>query len=134
MNHYERLGVSSTATRDEIQQAYLRLVRVHHPDRGGDAATFAAVKLARDLLVDDAKRAAYDRQLAAPEPAAPLAAPVRQAAAAFRVADPRKLSVNEAEAVCDEMLAAAPPGLRTFAAPLLEGLLALKRRRHERGR
>ncbi|WP_170136123.1 DnaJ domain-containing protein [Nannocystis exedens] len=133
MTHYELLRVSTTATREEIQRAYLRLVPEHHPDRGGDAATFAAVKLARDVLIDDAKRAAYDRQLEAPAPEAP-SSPLARQAAAFRVRDPRKLSLEETEAVCDEMLDGAPAGLRAFAAPLLQGLLALKRRRHERGR
>lgn len=32
-DHYEVLGVSSTATLQEVQEAYLRLARLYHPDR-----------------------------------------------------------------------------------------------------
>lgn len=37
--------------RSEIQQAYRRLARVHHPDRGGDAPSFLRLTAAKDLLL-----------------------------------------------------------------------------------
>jgi DnaJ-class molecular chaperone len=61
MNHYEVLGVSPTATAEEIKRAYKQLVMDHHPDRGGDHNTFAAINAAYEVLRDPQKRAAYDR-------------------------------------------------------------------------
>ena len=62
---YKILGVSRTATADEIKQAFRRLARQHHPDHngGGKAAEerFKAVSIAHDLLSDPGKRARYDR-------------------------------------------------------------------------
>jgi DnaJ family protein A protein 2 len=33
----------------------------HHPDRGGDHATFAAMTSAKDILTNTEKRQVYDR-------------------------------------------------------------------------
>lgn len=60
MDHYLTLGVSKTATQDEIKKAYRKLAMEHHPDRGGDHARFAAINEAYDILKDPAKRADYD--------------------------------------------------------------------------
>lgn len=46
INQYEVLGVHASATDLEIREAYRRLARQHHPDRGGDPARFAAVTAA----------------------------------------------------------------------------------------
>src|SRR6266487_3839740 len=62
---YETLGVSQTATQDEIKKAYRKLARQYHPDRNpGDAeaeAKFKQVQTAYDLLSDAEKRRAYDQ-------------------------------------------------------------------------
>ncbi len=65
-DYYEVLGVSKSATADEIKKAYRRLAMKHHPDRNkddGEAAEkkFKEAKEAYEVLKDDDKRAAYDR-------------------------------------------------------------------------
>lgn len=64
-DHYEVLGVSPAASRQEVRAAYLRVVREHHPDhRPGDATseeTVRAANAAWEVLGDDDRRAAYDR-------------------------------------------------------------------------
>lgn len=65
--HYQTLGVSKTATQDEIKQAYRRLASKHHPDKGGDTAMFQKVQAAYDVLGDPEKRRNYDNPPAGPE-------------------------------------------------------------------
>jgi DnaJ-class molecular chaperone len=59
-DHYATLGVSKTATADEIKQAFRRLASQHHPDKGGDTQKFQAIQQAYATLGDDQKRAEYD--------------------------------------------------------------------------
>ncbi len=40
MQPHEVLGVSPSATRREVTEAFRRLALCHHPDRGGDASRF----------------------------------------------------------------------------------------------
>jgi hypothetical protein len=78
MTHYEVLEVAPGTPTAEIRRAYLRLARAHHPDRGGrDAERMRRINAAWAVLGDDARRAAYDAELAAPPPAtaAPSARP-----------------------------------------------------------
>ena len=58
--HYVALGVRREATRDELKSAFIRAAREHHPDKGGDARTFAKVRKAYEVLSDPAKRRTYD--------------------------------------------------------------------------
>ena len=58
--HYETLGVSKTATPDEIKKAYRKLASQHHPDKGGDTAKFQQVEEAYRILSDPNQRQQYD--------------------------------------------------------------------------
>jgi molecular chaperone DnaJ len=60
-DYYEVLGVSKTASADEIKKAFRRLAVQHHPDRGGDEAKFREVNEAYEVLKDDSKRKRYDQ-------------------------------------------------------------------------
>jgi len=64
-DYYEVLGVSKTASADEIKKAYRRLAMKHHPDRNADdegaEARFKEVKEAYEVVSDQEKRATYDR-------------------------------------------------------------------------
>ena len=61
--HYEILGVSATASAQELKIAYRRLLRQAHPDMGGSAALLDMVNEAYDTLKDPASRARYDAAL-----------------------------------------------------------------------
>ncbi len=58
---YEVLGVSASATQDELRVAYRRLMRETHPDTGGNATRFTAVQVAWERIGTPDERAAYDR-------------------------------------------------------------------------
>lgn len=47
---WQVLGISSQATKEEIDTAYRRLASEHHPDRGGDEQTMMRINAAREAL------------------------------------------------------------------------------------
>ena len=59
-DHYQTLGVAKNATPDEIKKAYRKMAAKHHPDKGGDTATFQKVQQAYETLSDPQKKADYD--------------------------------------------------------------------------
>jgi curved DNA-binding protein CbpA len=59
-NLYETLGVSKTASQNDIKRAYRRLAMKNHPDMGGDTATFQEIDRAYRILKDEEKRRQYD--------------------------------------------------------------------------
>ena len=48
---YEILDLRPGATREEVQAAYTRLMKLVHPDRGGGAGLAARLNAARDRLL-----------------------------------------------------------------------------------
>ena len=64
-DYYEVLGIPKTATKEEIKKAYRQLAMQYHPDKNPDnkeaEAKFKEASHAADILMDDQKRAMYDR-------------------------------------------------------------------------
>lgn len=63
-DYYDVLGVSKTASADEIKKAHRKLALKFHPDRNKEpdaAKKFAEIQEAYDVLSDDAKRKTYDQ-------------------------------------------------------------------------
>lgn len=60
MDYYNTLGVSRTASDDDIKKAYRKLAMKHHPDKGGDTSKFQQIQTAYETLSDSAKRQQYD--------------------------------------------------------------------------
>lgn len=78
---YAVLGISPDSDPATIRDAFRRLARRYHPDRGGDARHMSAINKAWAELGDPELRAAYDHRMgierqanvtAAPEPPEPV--------------------------------------------------------------
>jgi molecular chaperone DnaJ len=62
-DHYETLGVSRTASAEEIKRVYRNLARQHHPDASSDPGAeerFKDITQAYEVLSDPQKRQRYD--------------------------------------------------------------------------
>ncbi|MEA2092528.1 MAG: molecular chaperone DnaJ [Patescibacteria group bacterium] len=60
-DYYKTLGVSKSASKEEIKKAYRKLAHKHHPDKGGDEKTFKKISEAYQVLSNDNKRTQYDQ-------------------------------------------------------------------------
>ena len=61
-DYYEVLGVSKTASEDEIKKAFRKGAVKYHPDKeGGDEAKFKEINEAYEVLKDKQKRQRYDQ-------------------------------------------------------------------------
>jgi molecular chaperone DnaJ len=65
-DYYGILGVSKTASKDDIKKAYRRLAMKHHPDMNKEnqkesEERFKDISEAYEVLMDDEKRARYDQ-------------------------------------------------------------------------
>jgi len=60
MNYYEHLGVSNTASPDEIKTAFRNKAKSLHPDQGGNEKDFQKLNEAYDTLKDPNKKSHYD--------------------------------------------------------------------------
>ncbi|MBM2820571.1 MAG: cbpA [Candidatus Berkelbacteria bacterium] len=61
-DYYNILGVSKTASQDEIKRAYRKLAHQYHPDKNQtDGEKFKEINQAYQVLSDPQKRAQYDQ-------------------------------------------------------------------------
>jgi DnaJ family protein B protein 4 len=65
-NLYEALGLTESASQEEIKKAYRKLSLQYHPDRNNNSpestAKFQSISAAYDIIGDDDKRKQYDMQ------------------------------------------------------------------------
>ena len=60
-DYYDILGITKTATEEEIKSAFRKLAHKYHPDKkGGDEKKFKEASEAYSVLSDKKKRAQYD--------------------------------------------------------------------------
>lgn len=74
-NHYEVLGVSPDAPREEIRAAFIRMVKKFHPDvlPGATGDRFKQIVEAWKVLSDSRARKTYDREISGEDGKSPFA-------------------------------------------------------------
>ena len=60
-DYYQILGISRSASQDEIKKAYRKLAHQYHPDKGGDEKKFKEINEAYQILSNQEKKSQYDR-------------------------------------------------------------------------
>lgn len=60
-DYYQILGISRSASQDEIKKAFRKLAHKYHPDKGGDEKKFKEINEAYQVLSSKEKRTQYDR-------------------------------------------------------------------------
>ena len=70
-NFYEALGLTETATQEDIKKAYRKLSLLYHPDRNNNSpestTKFQSISAAYDVIGDEEKRRQYDLQSQMPK-------------------------------------------------------------------
>ena len=61
MDYYEILGITKSASQDEIKKSFHKLAHKYHPDKGGDEKKFKEINEAYQVLSDAKKRQQYDQ-------------------------------------------------------------------------
>ena len=93
---YELLELEPDATNDDIKSQYRRLVKIHHPDMGGDTKRFIEIQAAYEIL-KTINQDLYDDDVTIPIPEE-LRGVVDEIVRSF------KKQYLEAEAFCDDRL------------------------------
>lgn len=60
-DYYKILGISRSASSDEIKKAYRQMALKYHPDKGGDQEKFKEINEAYQILSNPQKKAQYDQ-------------------------------------------------------------------------
>lgn len=60
MDYYKILGVDKSIGSEDLKKAYKKKAMQHHPDKGGDEATFKQINEAYQILSDPQKKTMYD--------------------------------------------------------------------------
>ena len=64
-NHYQVLGISRNADKNQIKQSFRKLALLFHPDKNteeGAEQKFKEILEAYEVLVDDKKKEDYDKK------------------------------------------------------------------------
>lgn len=72
---YADLGITRTASEDDIKKAFRSLAQKHHPDKGGNIEVFKKVSAAYALISTPEKRRSYDLRFGPVRTAPQYAAP-----------------------------------------------------------
>ena len=109
MDYYQTLGVTYSASHEEIKRAYRRLAVLYHPDKNRDPNAeniFKSINEAYDVLGDPAKKSIYDLRRQAPyihEPYEAAPPPPRHRDPAYRSTRPKVYRKSDRERLVDLM-------------------------------
>jgi hypothetical protein len=106
MDYYQILGVSHSASHDEIKRAYRRLAVLYHPDKNRDPDAeniFKNINEAYDVLGDPTKKTKYDRRFQSVFEEPVTASPPRHRDPAYRANRPKTNRKSERERIRDLM-------------------------------
>eukprot|EP00004_Rigifila_ramosa_P000933 TRINITY_DN10936_c0_g1_i1.p1 TRINITY_DN10936_c0_g1~~TRINITY_DN10936_c0_g1_i1.p1 ORF type:complete len:589 (-),score=74.14 TRINITY_DN10936_c0_g1_i1:14-1666(-) len=115
---YTVMGLTQTATEDEIRRAYKKLAMRYHPDKGGEEKKFKELCTAYEILSDSRKKEIYDRY---GDPGIPLAQQAGNTGAPRTPTKPasRRASMGDTRPPrsSDQEPQQPPPGQPFFMAP-----------------